>query len=236
MQITERKILPFMLYNYKINTMQIRTKILGSIFLRQHAPVPLRSATFLLLMAVIALISLYPITAEAAFYKYVDSEGIVHFTNKPQKGTQYAYYKAESHEDGKHFYSYDELIYSKARKYGVPPWLVKAVVKAESNFKSRAVSRAGARGLMQLMPKTALLFGVHDVFDPEQNVDGGVRYLKRLIDKYDGKVLYALAAYNAGETVVNKYGGIPPYKETKNYIKKVLAYSKEYKQSGFGTR
>jgi hypothetical protein len=116
-----------------------------------------------------------------------------------------------------------------ARDYKVPVALVKAVIKAESDFDPYVVSRAGARGLMQLMPSTALEMQVEDIFDPEQNVGGGVQYLARMLELFNNDERLALAAYNAGPGNVLRYGGIPPFKETKNYVPKVLRYYDEYK-------
>lgn len=125
----------------------------------------------------------------------------------------------------------DALIESAAAKHGVEPDLVKAVVRAESGFNPSAVSPAGARGLMQLMPGTARALGVSDAFNPEQNIDAGVRYLKQQIDRF-GDVRLALAAYNAGPAAVAKYGGVPPYRETQNYVNRVLSYRSAYGGNG----
>jgi soluble lytic murein transglycosylase-like protein len=108
-----------------------------------------------------------------------------------------------------------------ARRHGVAEPLVHAVIEVESRYNPKAVSRAGAMGLMQLMPKTADRFSVADAFDPVQNVDAGVRYLKELLERYSGQVRLALAAYNAGEDAVERHGGIPPYRETIDYVKRV---------------
>jgi soluble lytic murein transglycosylase-like protein len=116
----------------------------------------------------------------------------------------------------------EEIIGAMGQKYGVDSNLIKEVVKAESGFNSHAVSRAGAKGLMQLMPSTASSYGVRDSFDSIQNLDGGTHFLKDLLDRYQGNIPLALAAYNAGPGAVDKYDGIPPYSETQAYVKKIM--------------
>ncbi len=111
------------------------------------------------------------------------------------------------------------------------PALIKAIIMAESTFNHRALSNRGAKGLMQLMPSTALSLGVEDPFDPMANMDGGVRYFKRLMETFDGSVELALAAYNAGSRKVKKYKGVPPFETTRTYIKKVMEYYAYYKES-----
>ena len=118
----------------------------------------------------------------------------------------------------------NQIFEAASEKYNVPVALLKAVAKAESNFNPNVVSSAGAMGVMQLMPETAKELGVTDAFDPEQSIMGGAKYLSDKLKMYDGNVELALAAYNAGSGNVAKYGGVPPFKETQNYIKKVLAY------------
>ena len=120
--------------------------------------------------------------------------------------------------------SLDNIFQKAADTYQVPVNLLKAMGKQESNFDANAVSRCGAQGIMQLMPATAASLGVTNSFDPEQNIMGGAKYIAQLLDKYDGNVSYALAAYNAGSNNVAKYGGIPPFKETQDYVVKVTNY------------
>src|SRR5213593_4587968 len=117
---------------------------------------------------------------------------------------------------------YRDLIRRAAVRHGLAPELVESVIRVESNFEARAVSRKGARGLMQLMPTTASQLGVRNVFDARQNVEGGVRHLRYLVDLYGGNLALALAAYNAGVEAVGRHGGIPPYAETRAYVQRVL--------------
>ncbi len=166
-----------------------------------------------------------------SLYRYVDDRGVIHYTNvsydsryqvvRPRSGFGWS---AVTRADGRRF---DGMIQEAAAGAGVPPAIVKAVIHAESAFNASAVSRAGAMGLMQLMPGTARELGVSDPFRAEQNVRGGARYLRHLHDRY-GSWTNTLAAYNAGPTAVDRYQGIPPYAETQQYVRRVLTYYRRY--------
>jgi len=125
---------------------------------------------------------------------------------------------------------FDDLINMISIKHGMDPALIKAVVHTESYFNPNATSRVGASGLMQLMPQTAELYGVFDLYSPMKNLDAGVRHLRYLLRRYKNRLSYALAAYNAGEKAVRFYNGIPPYRETRRYIRKVIQYQSYYQK------
>ena len=182
----------------------------------------------------VIIILLASFCAFADFYKYIDENGVVHITNSPRPGYSWVMGETKSAPVRTAVKKVprdqlDELIYISAARHGVDPALVRAVVKAESDYDAGAVSAVGARGLMQLMPETARLMGVDDIHDPEQNIDGGTRYLTRLLDRFDWEVALALAAYNAGEGAVRRHGGVPPYSETQDFVEKVLGYYRVYR-------
>jgi len=137
----------------------------------------------------------------------------------PPKGLKYKVAELPSLSKGQ----IQQLVSQVSEKYKVDDKLVMALIQQESNFNTTAVSKAGAMGLMQLMPGTAKTLGVLNPFSAEQNIEGGVKHLKNMLDKYKGNLILALAAYNAGGGSVDKYGGVPPYKETQNYVRKILA-------------
>lgn len=168
--------------------------------------------------------------AGAEMFKLSEPDGTVHFTNAPtdpryrrmgvSSGTSAGWLRLPGGAAPR----YDAEIRDAAARYGVPEKLVSAVIRVESAFNPRAVSRAGARGLMQLMPDTASVLGVRNSFDPQENIDGGVRHLRGLIDRFPNNLPLALAAYNAGERAVATYQGIPPYPETRDYVTRVLSF------------
>ncbi|MBN2418132.1 MAG: lytic transglycosylase domain-containing protein [Deltaproteobacteria bacterium] len=170
--------------------------------------------------------------AESSFadiYRYKDKNGKWHFTNI-RSDVRYNLYIKEAQENPDAFIKkYDDIIKNAAQKFGLEPSLVKAVIKAESGFDHRAVSKKGAQGLMQLMPGTADEMAVDDPYNPEQNIFGGSRYLGKLMERYDNKIDHALAAYNAGPEKVDQYKGVPPYKETRTFIERVTKYYEEFK-------
>ncbi len=175
------------------------------------------------------LVNLSGMPALAEIYYHTDENGVVHVTNLPNS-PDYQLWKGQRViiKAGIDMAEYGPLIQKTSQKYKVDYSLVKAVIKAESNFNHKAVSPKGAQGLMQLMPKTASTLQVKDSFEPASNIEGGVRYLKYLMNIYNGHLPLALAAYNAGEKAVAKYGGIPPYNETRSYVKRVMALYKQY--------
>ncbi|MEK6792083.1 MAG: lytic transglycosylase domain-containing protein [Deltaproteobacteria bacterium] len=172
-------------------------------------------------------------TASADFYSFTDENGVVHVTNVPTS-RNYRWMMSEKNSFRRSLKTYnrkgfEEMIEAAAQRHGVDPSLAKAVVKAESDYNANAVSVDGAKGLMQLMPETARLAGVKDIHDPVENVEGGMRHLSRLIKMFATDVRLAIAAYNAGEKAVLKYAGIPPYAETREYVRRVMHYQKIYK-------
>ncbi len=182
-------------------------------------------------IVLVALWSATPAGAQARIFTFVDSNGVTHFTDV-RRDSRYVplSWSVESALQGAGApkrWEYDALIGLAARNHEVPPALIKAVIAAESAFDPNAVSRKGAQGLMQLMPQTARSLGVADPLRAEENVDGGVRYLRGMLDRFDD-VKLAVAAYNAGPAAVDRYGGIPPYRETRDYVKRVLTYYESY--------
>jgi len=177
----------------------------------------------------------FPVLCLGDIYRYQDPEGVVHLTNIPtEPDIPYVLVIKEKRVIFKlkgDVASYDSLIAKASERYRIDPALVKAVIKAESNFNHRAVSPVGARGLMQLMPATAATLQVTDSFHPESNIDGGVRYLRYLMNLFNGNLPLVLAAYNAGENTVLRYNNrIPPFHETQTYVKRVMDYLDRYNE------
>ena len=199
---------------------------------------PLR---FPLIIVTLALIA-GSLPAHADIYSYRDENGVLNYTNIRPNNTHYKLrvaYKEHKHTAPPKTVFYGEqpatlsprleaIVNHVASDYAVDKSLVQAVIHAESDFDVNAVSPKGASGLMQLMPDTAQRYGVHDIFDPEQNITGGVRYLRDLLETFGHNVRLAVAAYNAGEQAVLRYGGVPPYPETVNYVNKVMQLHSRY--------
>ncbi len=169
--------------------------------------------------------------ASADVYRYQDKNGRWHFTNI-QKDTRYTLFiRTKDKKPSQYIEEYEGIIEQATRRFNVDPSLVKAVIKAESNFDQRAVSRKGAQGLMQLMPPTADDMEVSNPFNPEENIFGGTRYLSLLLKRFKQDKILAIAAYNAGPEAVEAHGGIPPFPETESFVAKVLDYHKQYASS-----
>jgi len=183
----------------------------------------------LLLLVISLFMGISP--AQADIYRYVDANGVMHFTDTPTHG-HWAMYLKEKTSAGSGVKSYLDIIRRNASVYSLEEALVKAVIKVESDYQPRIVSRKGAQGLMQLVPETAKLLKVEDPFDPSENIRGGSAYLRRMLDLFNENLELALAAYNSGPSTVKQYGGIPPYEETQNYVKRVKHYLDYYRQAG----
>ena len=170
------------------------------------------------------------VPAQAGIYSFSDANGVIHFTNKPST-PRYADMKRVSYMPESsvrrtrpaNTERFSPLIEQAAREHQIDQGLLHAVIKVESGYDPQAVSRKGAVGLMQLMPQTARRYGVKNIYDPAQNIQGGARYLRDLMEKFDNDLVLTLAAYNAGEAAVAQHGNrIPPYRETWSYVPKVL--------------
>jgi len=186
-------------------------------------------------------------TAEADIYQWTDAEGVVHFTNRPASHPAAKVYIKSTERpagnavragvtpfspqdrDPTRYTRYDEHIHAAAALYQIPEPLVRAVIKVESDYDPRAISYAGARGLMQLMPETAERMQVKDIHDPRENIFGGVRYLRILANLFNGDLELTVAGYNAGEQAVISHGGIPPYAQTRDYVVKVTRFYRRYR-------
>lgn len=195
-------------------------------FLSVSACMRISLATALLLSG--CLLDTVP-SLHAEIYQYIDSKGTISLTNVP---SDIRYRRVDIRPNRLHpaisEQALEPMIKRFSRQHQLHPALIRAVIKAESNFDPRAVSRSGAIGLMQLMPRTALQLDVRDLYDPEDNIGGGTKYLRQLLDRFRGNLPLALAAYNAGEHVVDRYRTLPPIDETRQYVRKVLRYYRTF--------
>jgi hypothetical protein len=210
------------LYAFSPNGVIISTAMKGS-----------RATSMVVFSLQVTLLSLIPFVyfSYADMYSYIDGSGVQHYTNIPPIDGKYRLKwrtrRTFTRLSGTYKYpkSYEEEILRAAKQYDVDPDLVKAVIKVESNFSSTAISNKGAVGIMQLMPETAQDYSVNDPLNPTENINGGTKYLKDLMEMFNGNLHLALAAYNAGQNAVIKYGfKIPPYAETIDYVEKVLTH------------
>jgi soluble lytic murein transglycosylase-like protein len=196
-------------------------------------PTPSRYSLVLAsLVGLVATIS--PAQSQADIYKSQGADGVISFSNKKSLGAS-LYHKDKpavflpADTSPERYTRYDDWIREAAALYQIPEALIRAVMRVESDFDPRAVSPANARGLMQMIPETAERMMVTDVFDPRQNIFGGVRYLRVLANTFNGDLALTVAAYNAGEGAVIRHGGIPPYPETQDYVVKVVGYYRQYR-------
>ena len=187
---------------------------------------------FIMIGVVFPLIPLFFIDfSRADLYQYVDEGGVLCFSNVPDNG----HYQAIRIKEKAGFFkkqdpkTYDSYILSSSRKYNLDPLLVRSMIRAESSFNPLALSSSGAMGLMQLMPETADDMLVEDPFDPGQNIEGGTRYIRKLLDRFEGRLSVALAAWHAGPSLVEQYDEIPPIPKTQTFVKRVLRFYEEYR-------
>lgn len=173
------------------------------------------------------------ILADAPVFGYVGPTGLVNLTKVPTDEPVTAVRRKARYHIGVADLELEQAVSRAAQQHHVQPALLLAVMKAESSFNPTAVSKAGAVGLMQLVPETAIRHGVRNLYDATENITGGAKHLRYLLDRFHGNIRLALAAYNAGERKVDQYGQIPPYKETQDYVKRVLVYYRSYKKDGW---
>ena len=181
---------------------------------------------------IITLLFLAGIAVHADIYRYIDENGVMHFTNTPTSSThKFKLFLREKPKVNPRYSTkkYDDIIANASQQYDVSFPLLKAIIKAESDFDPRAVSKKGAKGLMQIMPENFKPLGIRDPFDPSQNIHAGARYFKQMYDRFKGKLSLSLAAYNAGPKAVERYKTVPPYEETEEYVRRVLKFYYNYK-------
>lgn len=187
--------------------------------------------TLIRLLAVLAVLTIFASSAraEASIYYYRDEHGNYYFTDMPDSHRYRPFYIAPGMPVGMDRGEIERLVKRYSSHYGIDYRLAMAVIEVESSYRADAVSRAGAEGLMQIMPETQRDLGVTRPFDPEQNIEGGIRYLSMQLERFKS-VKLALAAYNAGPEAVQRYGGVPPYSETQSYVRRVLSIYERLKR------
>ncbi len=184
-------------------------------------------AIWAIFLGLALLLCLNPVV-HGDIYRYVDKDGVLHFTNVKKDGRYELYLRASRKAPSEYIKDYGDAISEASRRFKVELALIKAVIKAESNFDHDAVSQKGAKGLMQLMPRTAEDMDVADALNPEENILGGTRYLSLLLERFKNDKTLALAAYNAGPETVESYNGVPPFPETQAFVERVMDYYKSY--------
>ena len=194
---------------------------------------------YLFIGIIVGLLLVKPRVGYADIYLHIDKDGVMHFTNTPvesEKSTvRYRFFRKEKirqKRQKKYFDNIDKYITEAAKYHNVSFSLIKAMIKVESDFNPKAISHKGAMGLMQIMPFNFKKLSITDPFDPWENIMGGVSYLKDMLNKFNGDLTLSLAAYNAGPNAVDKYGSVPPYPETIDYVDKVLKFYSFYRKKG----
>ncbi len=176
-------------------------------------------------------VAVFPGQPRAEIYKFTDRNGVIHFTNIPDQPRYQPWFKDSGPSRGERLDRYSRLIKEVAERHDVEPALIKALVRAESDFNPSAISKKGAIGLMQLMPETLMDLDVNNPFAPAENLEAGVKHLKKLLNRFNNDIPLAVAAYNAGAEAVLEHNGVPPYRETTTFVERVLRYFGEFSRA-----
>ena len=186
----------------------------------------------IVILCIVSVTFAAPSTLHADIYMYIDEDGVYNFTDAPPSPKYKLFIKERNPRPGKKntLEKFDKYIKEASKRHRISIPLLKAVMKVESDFNPKAVSKKGAKGLMQIMPMNFELLKIKDPFNPRESIMGGARYLSQLLNRFGGNVRFAVAAYNAGPNTVERSRGIPPIKETKDYVKKIMKYYALYKK------